>query len=350
MTPVYINLGWLNMPLSIYRCCFGGPLMESKLISVIIPAFNEEDCVGELAVRLKKVFDVERTYNFEVIIIENGSIDSTWLKLQEIHKSDSRFKVIQLSRNFRMDGGITAGLDFVTGDACVIMTADLQDPPELIHDMLRKWEQGFQNIYGVVTKRTGTGPLRTLNSKLFYLLAGKLTDGQIPRNASDFRLVDRKVYLSVKKMQERNRFVRGLFAWSGFRSIGIPMVRDPRFGGVSNAPTFKVIDLAFKGIFAHSYKPLKYITAFGIGLSAISFLSIFPLLFFWLVKGVPFAGFGTLISLFLITISVLLMTLGVLGEYIALIYEEVKQRPNYVVNELLGLETKEDVLEKRDRG
>ena len=308
-----------------------------KLISVIIPAYNEEECVDELATRLKKVFAVEEKYSFEVVIIENGSIDKTWEKLMEISKQDSRFKILQLSRNFRMDGGLTAGLDYVKGDACVLMTADLQDPPELISDFLRKWEEGWENIYGVLTKRVGTGPIRTMNSKLFYYAAGKLTDGRIPKNASDFRLVDRKVYETVRTMSERNRFVRGLFAWVGFKSIGIPMERPPRFGGVSNAHTFKVIDLAFKGIFANSYKPLRLITLFGLGLSFLSFVSIIPLALLWIFSGVPFAGFGTLVSLFLLVLGFLSLMLGILSEYVGLIYEEVKGRPNFIVSNKIGL-------------
>ena len=309
--------------------------MSKKLISLIIPAYNEEDCVDELFNRLAAVFATEPTYDFEVVIVENGSIDTTWVKLQAIAEKDSRFKILKLSRNFRMDGGLTAGLDFIKGDACVLMTADLQDPPELIPQFLRYWEQGYENIFGVITKREGTGPIRTMNSKLFYWLAGKLTDGRIPRNASDFRLVDRKVYVAVKGMTERNRFVRGLFAWAGFNSIGVPMERPPRFGGVSNAHTLKVLDLAFKGIFAHSYKPLRLITVFGFILSGISFISIVPLFFLWLFVGVPFAGFGTLVGLFLLVFGIVSLMLGILSEYVGLIYEEVKARPNYVVSEFL---------------
>jgi len=307
-----------------------------KTISVIIPAFNEAACVNELAERLKKVFEIEPDYSFEVVIVENGSTDNTWEILREIAAGDSRFKIVRLARNFRMDGGLTAGLDFVIGDACVLMTADLQDPPEYISEMLRKWEAGWENIFGVVTKRTGTGPIRTLNSKLFYLVAGNLTDGRIPRNASDFRLVDRKVYEAVRDMKERNRFVRGLFAWSGFRSIGIPIIRAERYGGTSNAHTLKVLDLAFKGIFAHSYKPLKIITFFGLSLSFLSAVSLVPLIYLWLFHGVPFAGFGTLVGILLLLISFLFLTLGVIGEYVGLIYEEVKARPNYLVSETLG--------------
>jgi dolichol-phosphate mannosyltransferase len=309
--------------------------MSKKLISLIVPAYNEEDCVDELFSRLDAVFATEPQYDFEVVIVENGSIDSTWVKLQAIAEKDSRFKILKLSRNFRMDGGLTAGLDFIKGDACVLMTADLQDPPELIPQFLRYWEQGYENIFGVITKREGTGPIRTMNSKLFYWLAGKLTDGRIPRNASDFRLVDRKVYEAVKSMTERNRFVRGLFAWAGFNSIGVPMERPPRFGGVSNAHTLKVLDLAFKGIFAHSYKPLRLITVFGFVLSGLSFISIVPLFFLWLFVGVPFAGFGTLVGLFLLVFGIVSLMLGILSEYVGLIYEEVKARPNYVVSEFL---------------
>ena len=307
-----------------------------KLISIIIPAYNEEDCVDELATRLKALFVTESQYDFEAIIVENGSIDSTWEKLQKIAAADSRFKILKLSRNFRMDGGLTAGLDYINGDACVLMTADLQDPPELISEFLRKWEAGWENIYGVVTKRGGTGPIRTFNSKMFYYVADKLTDGRIPKNASDFRLVDKKVYLAIKSMTERNRFVRGLFAWAGFKSIGVPMERPPRFGGVSNAHSLKVIDLAFKGIFAHSYKPLRLITVFGIVLSAISFLAIIPLSIIWITSGVPFAGFGTIVSLFLFVLGILSLMIGILSEYIGLIYEEVKARPNYVVSEFIS--------------
>jgi glycosyltransferase involved in cell wall biosynthesis len=309
--------------------------MKRKLINLVIPAYNEEDCVDELARRLTLLFDTEPDYDFRTIIVENGSVDSTWEKLRAISARDSRFRIVKLSRNFRMDGGLTAGLHYVTGEACVLMTADLQDPPELIHEFLRKWEEGWENVYGIVTKRDGTGPIRTMNSKLFYFLAGRMTDGSIPRNASDFRLVDRKVYEVVRNMTERNRFIRGLFAWVGFKSIGIPMVRPPRYGGVSNAHTFKVIDLAFKGIFAHSYKPLRLISIFGLVLFAFSFLSLIPLSIIWLTSGVPFAGFGTLVSLFLAVLGFLSLMLGILSEYVGLIYEEVKARPNYIVSEII---------------
>ncbi len=310
-----------------------------KLISVIIPAYNETDCVDELARRLTSVFDSEPEYRWEVVIVENGSIDDTWSKLRRIHEADNRFKILRLARNFRMDGGLTAGLDYVSGDACVLMTADLQDPPEMIPEFIRKWEEGYENIYGVVTERQGTGPIRTFNSKAFYWLAGKLTDGTIPRNASDFRLLDRNAYEAVRSMKERNRFVRGLVAWVGFESIGIPMQRPPRFAGTSNAHSLKVIELAFKGIFAHSYIPLRLITLVGVSLSALSFVGLILSGILWLTRGVPFGGFGTIVALVLLLFGVLSFMLGIVSEYVGLIYEEVKARPNFIVSQRLGFES-----------
>jgi dolichol-phosphate mannosyltransferase len=308
-----------------------------KLISVIIPAYNESECVDELARRLQAVMEVEPCYDFEVIVIENGSQDDTWEKLNRIHLADPRFKIMQLVRNFRMDGGLTAGLSQARGDAAVVMTADLQDPPELVCDFLRKWEEGYENIYMIVSQRRGTGPLRRLNSRTFYWLAGKLTDGAIPRNASDFRLVDRSVYETVNQMQERNRFVRGLFAWAGYKSIGIPHERPPRFGGESKAHSLKVLDLAFKGIFAHSYVPLRLITVTGLSVSFVSAIVLIVFTIRFLVAGVPFAGFGTLVGFILLLFGILFSMIGVMSEYIGLIYEEVKQRPNFVVRRTVGL-------------
>ena len=311
---------------------------KRKLVSIVIPAFNEEDCVEELVRRLQAVFTSLSGYDFEVVLIENGSIDRTWEMLGQTHAADPRFKVIQLSRNFGMDGGITAGLDYLSGDAAVIMSADLQDPPELISRMIERWEAGYENVYQIVTKRRGTRPLRRMNSAAFYWLAAKLTGDAYPKNASDFRLVDRRVYESVRSMQERNRFVRGLFGWVGFRSIGLEAERPPRYSGASKAHSLKVIDLAFKGIFSHSYVPLQLITVVGIGLSIFSLLVIGTLSVLWVTSGVPFAGFGTIVSLQLLLFGILVSMLGIVSEYVGLIYEEVKQRPNFVVRATLGLE------------
>lgn len=310
---------------------------KRKLVSIVVPAYNESECVDELARRLGAMMDSEPTYDFEAIIVENGSFDDTYEKLLAIRDADPRFKIIQLARNFRMDGGLTAGLEHATGDAAVIMTADLQDPPELIPTFLRRWEEGYENVYMIVSERQGTGPLRRFNSEAFYWIAGKMTGGAIPKNASDFRLVDRRVYETVNTMQERNRFVRGLFAWVGFKSIGVEHERPPRFGGESKAHTFKVLDLASKGILAHSYLPLRLITGTGLVISGISLVALVIFAIRFWVDGVPFPGFGSIISLMLLMFGLLFLFLGVISEYVGLIYEEVKQRPNYVVSRRAGL-------------
>jgi len=315
----------------------GEPTKAKKLISVVIPAYNEESCVAEMARRLRLVFAANEAYDFEVIFVENGSVDRTFQEILAVHKTDNRFKMISLARNFRMDGGVTAGLTLAKGDAAVIMAADLQDPPEFITTMISKWEEGYENIFQIVSKRKGTPLIRRMNSQIFYWIVGKLTDQLIPRNVSDFRLVDRKVYQTVNSMQERNRFVRGLFAWTGFKVIGLPCDRQERFSGVSNAHTLKVISLALKGIFAHSYVPLKIILLMGLAVSGLSF----TMLFFFVVRtigwGVPFPGFGSIICIMLLMFGFLFTMLGVIGEYIGLIYEEVKQRPNFIIREKVGI-------------
>lgn len=308
-----------------------------KLISIIIPAYNEEENISELTQRLQKVFDILPRYDFEVVVVENGSKDNTFMELQKVHDNDPRFKILQLARNFRMDGGLTAGLNFIKGEAAILMTADLQDPPELIPIFLEKWEEGYENVYGIVSKRQGTNPVRKLNSRLFYMVANVLTGGMIPRNVSDFRLVDIKIYTAINSMQERNRFMRGLFAWLGFRSVGIKYERMPRFRGTSGAHTFKVIELALKGIFAHSYIPLKFISLAGVSISVISFIFFLWILFKVFILGDPFPGFGTIMAVMLMMFGILFTMLGIVSEYIGMIYEEVKQRPNFVVRQKVGL-------------
>jgi len=308
-----------------------------KNIAIVIPAYNEEDCIDELAKRLTQVFLVEINYDFEVIIIENGSKDMTWEKLIKISSEDERFKVVKLSRNFGMDGGLTAGLDIVKADACVFMTADLQDPPETISEFIRLWENGYENIFGIIGKREGTSLLRRFNSQIFYWLASKLSSGNIPRNVSDFRLLDRKVYESLRTLKERNRFLRGMTAWVGFKSVGIVIQRPPRFAGESKAFTWKVIDFAFKGIFAYSYRPLRLITIAGFVLFTFSILSLIGLTTFWLIKGVPFPGFGSLFALIVLVWGGIALMIGILSEYVGLIYEEVKARPSYIVSEKINI-------------
>ena len=307
-----------------------------KLISIVVPAFNEEDCIDELARRLTAVMDGLTSYQFEALIVENGSTDKTWSLLQKIATSDERFKPIRLSRNFGMDGGVTAGLELATGDACVIMTADLQDPPELIVEFVEKWEAGYENIFMIVEKRSTSNILRQINSKLFYFMADRLTGGLIPKDVSDFRLVDRKVYEAVRGMEERNRFVRGLFAWVGFKSVGIKYPRPARFGGESKARLSTVLRLAKHGILSFSDIPLRFITWFGLVCSglALGTMVVFAILKF--IIGTPFAGFATIVTIVLFFFGLLSFMIGILAEYVAMIHSEVKNRPNFIIAEVIN--------------
>ena len=309
-----------------------------KLISVVTSAYNEEKNIDELARQLLAVFAENPNYDFEVIFVENGCTDGTMKKMMALHERDSRFKIVQLSRNFRMDGGVTAGLNYASGDAAVIMTANLQDKPSLITAFIEKWEEGYDNVFGIVKKRTGKGLLRRINSQLFYLIAGKLAGNAIPKNVSDFRLVGKNVYRTINGMEERNRFMRGLFAWAGFKSIGIEYERAERFAGKSHAHFFGVLQLAIRGIFAYSYIPIRSIAFLGFAISAASILYLIYTVILVFVHGVPFAGYGTIVSLIILMFGLLFLILGVLGQYIAQIYEEVKARPNFIVREEIGFD------------
>jgi len=309
-----------------------------KLISVVIPAYNESPVLDELARQLKAAFDENKNYEFEVIIVENGSQDDSFQKLLKIQQHDNRFKILQLSRTFGADGGITAGLRYAKGEAAIIMCADLQEPPSLISQFIKKWEEGYENVYGIVKSRPDSGFLRRLNSKLFYFIINSLTGKLIPKNASDFRLIDKKVYQAFNEMGERNRLIRGMFAWMGFKSIGIEFERSKRFAGESHAHSSWVLSLGIKGIFAFSYLPIAFISIFGFILSGISLISLLYTVIKVLVKGVPFPGYGTLVSLILLMFGFLFLILGVLGQYMAQIYEEVKLRPNFIVKAQAGFD------------
>ena len=309
---------------------------SSRIISIVIPAYNEEDCVEELARQLTEVMRKLDKYYFEVLIVENGSKDATWSLLAKIAASDYRFKPIRLSRNFGMDGGVTAGLELATGDACVIMTADLQDPPELIIEFVEKWEEGFENIYMIVENRSTSNIFRQVNSKLFYFIADRLSGGLIPKDVSDFRLVDRKVYETVRTMEERNRFVRGLFAWVGFKSIGIKYPRPARFGGESKAQLSTVFRLAKHGILSFSDVPLKLITWFGLVCSGLALSTMFVFAILRFTLGTPFAGFATIVTIVLFFFGLMSFMLGILAEYVAMIHSEVKNRPNFIIAETLN--------------
>jgi glycosyltransferase involved in cell wall biosynthesis len=312
-------------------------MLATKSVDVVVPIFNEELCLMELHQRLLAVMEQENQYAFRILLIENGSNDRSWSYVKSFSESDPRFVAVQLSRNFRMDGALTAGLEFATADAVVFMASDLQDPPENISDFLREWEKGFESVYGVVTERRGTSLLRRFNSRAFYSVAAKLTGGAFPENVSDFRLMDKKLYEVVRRLDERNRFLRGLVAWPGFSSIGVEIARPERFAGESKAHSLPVFGFAARALMAYSHVPLHLIALFGVALSVMSFMAFVPFLIVWLTRGVPFAGFGSLITLGLFSFGLLTLMLGVIAEYLSLIYEEVKRRPNFVVRQTIGI-------------
>jgi glycosyltransferase involved in cell wall biosynthesis len=304
-----------------------------KSIAVVAPVYNEQDCIVKFISEVTKMFDSMPHYSWRLILVENGSTDRSWELINEEREIRKDIDVVRLSRNFGMDGGLTAGLGEVTEDAVVIMVSDLQDPPSAIPLFVEKWEEGFDNVYAIVTERRGVPLLRRINSQIFYWLANKLTGNLIPKNVSDYRLLSKRCYTQLVKMQEANRVIRGLIAWLGFESVGIAVPREPRFAGKSKAYSWKVIGLGVRAILANSYIPLRIISLIGFLISAGSFLTLVITTTLFLVKGVPFPGFGSLLNIMILLFGLLFMMLGMISEYVGMIYEEVKKRPNFVIQE-----------------
>lgn len=319
---------------------------KTKLISVVVPAFNEEECVDELARRLSLVAeDLVDRYRFEFVIVENGSADSTYEKLLVIHSRDPRFKILRLSRNFGIEGAVTAGLQMICGDAAVVMCADLQDPPELLPRFIERWEQGYDMVYGIVARRTDEGKLRQVLTRMFYWLINRLNEQPVPRNVSDFRLVDRKMYEALNGMHEKNRMLRAMWGWLGFNSTGIEYTRAPRHGGKSTYHLLGNILFALHGIMSSSTAPLKIIPLFGLALSSLSFLALIGFVVRWIVAGVPFSGFGTIVALMLLLFGLLFLFLGMMSEYVGIIYHEVRNRPSFIASEAVGFARAEPITE-----
>lgn len=310
-----------------------------KLISVAISAYNESACVDELARRLGAVFDsLSDRYDFEAIICENGSQDDTFEKLVAINQRDPRFKVVQLLYNSGSEGGISAALANCSGDAAAIMNADLQDPPELLPRFLERWEEGYDNVYGVITKRHDESMLRRVLTRIYYFLLNRVSGGTVPQQVSDFRLVDRAVYEGFNQLTHRFRFLRIVWTWFSSRPIGIEHERPPRAGGRS---TFRYIPAIWTGIrtlLSISSTHLRWIGPFGTVLAMLSFLVLAINAVRWILLGVPFAGFGTLVGIDLLLFGFLFLMLGMVSEYLQLIYAEVYAMPRVIVRRKVGLE------------
>lgn len=311
-------------------------MKTKKLISIVIPIYNESLVIPELIKQLTKFINENISYNFEIIMVENGSADSSFILLKKIAEKDRRIKILQLSKNFGCDGGIAAGMHQAKGDALVIMMADLQEPVELISDFLKKWEQGYEIAYGLVKKRTA-GLIRNFNSILFYKIINSFTNNMFPENASDFRLIDKKVYQTINQMGEQNKYLRGLVMWTGFKHIGIPFNRAKRFAGKSKADFKTALYVALNGLFSFSYLPLRFVTGLGITITVVSFFMIIFYLYLYFVHGREAPGAATMILLTLSLFGILFFVLGIISEYLARIYDEVKARPSFIIKNKINL-------------
>ena len=307
------------------------------LLSVVVPCYNEEEVIPITHNRLIFVLE-EITPQFELIYIDDGSQDETPNHLRQLQQHDQRVKVVFLSRNFGHQMAITAGLDHVSGDAVVLIDADLQDPPEVIKEMVNRWYEGYDVVYGVRTDRQGEPPFKLWSAKAFYRMMNRLSDVPIPLDTGDFRLMDRRVVEALKIMPERDRFLRGMVSWVGFRQVAVSYQRSPRIAGVSKYPLFKMIRFAADGILSFSLVPLRIAIWVGLLTVALSFLGILYALFVRLftLSWVPGWTISFIAILFIGGIQ--LIFLGVIGEYIGRIYREDKRRPLYLVRESLGFE------------
>jgi len=307
-----------------------------KKLDIITSAFNEEECLPELFLRIANVMLVEADYIWRIIVFDNGSTDNTWPIIQKYSALNPQIVGYRMSRNFSLDSALTSGLDRADGDVCILMTSDLQDPPEIIPALLREFEKGYEQVLVKVIKREEVPFLRRILSKVFYRSAKWMSDGMLPEMVSDFRLLSKNAYESIRQMRESHRFLRGLGSWIGFRTTQIEIERPPRFAGESKwlrSSLTSVVDHALKSIYSHSSKPLTWVAYLGSGLSVLSFTFILIMSAIWIFGTPPFAGFGTIVGLISLGFSLTIFCIGILAQYLGLIFDEVKQRPLYIIAE-----------------
>lgn len=305
-----------------------------KLITILIPAYNEQKSLPHLFERLNSLTRRTPDFNLEFLFINDGSRDKTISIIKKASLSDHRISYVDLSRNFGKERAMLAGFDYAKGDAVVIIDADLQDPPELIPKMISLWEQGYDDVYAKRQSRDGETWLKKATSKWFYALLDLISDVEIQRDTGDFRLLDRKVVEELKKIREENRYTKGMFSWVGFNKKEITYNRDPRAAGETKWNYFKLINLAVEGITSATTAPLRISFFVGLVVSIfafgwIVFLLIRPLF------GVPIgSGYSSLMSAILFLGGIQLLSLGIIGEYIARIFTETKNRPVYITKEV----------------
>lgn len=309
-----------------------------KKISVVIPMYYEEDVANECYNRTKKVLNGLENYDHEIIFVNDGSKDKTLPILKGIAKKDEKAKVISFSRNFGHQAAVTAGLKFVTGDCILIIDSDMQDPPELLVDMLKLWEDGNEVIYAKRKTRKGESKFKLMTAKMFYNVLNNLSDVEIPKDTGDFRLVDKKVVDVINSMPEHNKFLRGLFSWVGFKQKPIEYERQERFAGKTKYPLKKMLKLASDGIISFSTKPLKIIGGIGIVSIFISFILLIYAILSYIFKWNNLAsGWTSLMVAITFFAGVQLVSIWMISEYIARIYDDTKQRPEYIIDEKINI-------------
>lgn len=308
-------------------------------VSVIIPMYCEQDVVYECYSRMKNVLDSLDGYCYEIIFINDGSRDNTGKILKELAEADRSVKVINFSRNFGHQAAVTAGLKYVSGDAIMIIDADMQDPPELLEKMLFLWKQGNDVVYGKRKAREGESKFKLLTAKMFYRTMNMLSDVEIPSDTGDFRLVDRSVVDVINALPEHNKFLRGLFSWVGYKQTPLEYERRERFAGKTKYPLKKMIKLALDGIIGFSTKPMKLVGCIGLFSIVISFfILVYALASYAFSLNYISPGWTSLMVALTFFSGVLLLSLWIMSEYIARIYDETKGRPQYIIKETINFD------------
>lgn len=300
--------------------------------SIVAPIYNEIDSISELYSRVKEVMD-STGETWELILIDDGCSDGSTEAIRELAKQDQAVRPVIFARNFGHQIAVTAGLDYARGDAIVIIDADLQDPPEVILDLIAKWKEGYEVVYAVRAEREGESWFKLWTASLFYRLIFRITDVKIPLDTGDFRLLDRKVVNVMNSMRERHRFLRGMASWVGFKQIGVEYKRATRHAGVTKYPFNKMLRLALNAITGFSYFPLQVATFIGFIAAGIAILAIPVVIYMRMTGSQAFFGQATTLISVLFLGGVQLISLGVLGEYIGRLYDEAKGRPLYIVRE-----------------
>jgi glycosyltransferase involved in cell wall biosynthesis len=307
-----------------------------KIVSIVVPCFNEADGIDQFRATLLPVLEAIPGITWEIICVDDGSTDATLPALIAIAKDDGRFKVVELSRNFGKEAAMTAGLDAAKGDAVVPIDADLQDPPELIGQMIEAWRAGAEVVLARRSDRSSDGMMKRKTASWFYALHNRMSKTQIPENVGDFRLLDRVVVEALKTLPERQRFMKGLFAWVGFRTVTIDYARAKRAAGATKFSGFALWNFALEGLTSFSTAPLKIWTYIGAGGALLTFLYILFIITYTILHGTGVPGYASLLVVVLFLGSLQLMSIGLLGEYIGRIYLETKQRPTYIVRQTYG--------------